>query len=350
MGALKYTVILAFFTFLLAQWFDERPLKVLILNSIISATTWLAPNPQIDPQGWIEYVRSVQDPNFLFFRHIFHASSNKYEDRKIKLSDGRFNYIRVFKPNQKEKSSSLPIFVWFHGGGYVFGNYSYENQFLEPLSQQDQLKVIVISVDYRLAPENKFPAAVIDADLSLEWIHNNARNLGGNPNQIFIGGESAGATISTVLAFLSRENIKKYNFKGLYLSSPGFLLLGTKSYKKYKSGYVLSESWIEVFTTSYVQNISDWANPLASPTQNPNFSGLPHTLVHIAELDMVKDGAISFCQRLYDENFGKVSWKIFEGVSHAGLASFRWLFTKQSNEALVDLTTWIGDILKHMEK
>jgi acetyl esterase len=326
----------------------HRPLKVIFLEFLLNGSFryFGVPNPAVDPYGWIEGVRKMH----LLFHHT--TPTQYSDDMRVVLEDGRQNWIRVVYPDKKDSHThkDLPVFVWFHGGGYCLGNYTFEDEFLFPLAKR--LNAIAISVDYRLAPENKFPAAISDAYLSFNWIYENAHRFGGDRKKIFVGGESSGATLSLSVSYLLMQNERARDadghpkIRGVYLNSPGFLMLHSDSYNLYREGYILCEDWIKVFSTSYVNKLEDWRNPTASPLNLKNLSGFPTALVHVAGLDVVRDGSLYFVERLVSENEGKVDHKVFPNIPHAGISSFRWLFKTESNQAIDHLQQWVHSILK----
>jgi acetyl esterase/lipase len=359
-AAILFCAVLISVVFL--GYFSRRPLKIVFLESIIRLGFAVSgvPSPRDDPHGWVHGVRdwlswvhgvrrthlnfnSVSSPN--------DEPEQLSKDIQIELKDGRSNWIRVFSPvplSQRVRKD-YPVFLWFHGGGYCLGNYTYEDNFLFPLSQR--LDSLIISVDYRLAPEFKFPSAIDDAYLSFHWIHDNIHTFGGDNSKIFVGGESSGASISMAIAHLLRENahsaeVSKPSIKGLYLNCPGILLLESESYREYREGYILDESWLRVFMMTYVNKLEDWKDPKASPLNMHNLSGLPHALVHISNLDVVRDGSLYLVERLEKENPGKVHFKVFDNIPHAGISSFRWLFKKESDEAIEHVFEWVQKLLE----
>lgn len=320
----------------------ERPIKIIFLETSLKAyfVATMVPNPLEDPYGWINGVRNAH----LHLRT--EEIENRSKDLHIKLKDGSNNFIRIFFPSDYDKNrKDYPVFLWFHGGGYCLGNYSYEDGFLFPLS--DRIGALVISVDYRLAPEHKFPAAIQDAYLSFQWIAENIGKYGGDTNKIFVGGESSGASISMVISYLVRESnntLPEHKIRGIYLNCAGILKFDSDSYKLYRKGYILEEDWIKVFSVSYVKRLEEWRNPMTSPLNLDSLTGLPNALIHISNLDVVRDGNLYLVERLEKENPGKVSWKVFDGIPHAGISSFRWLFTEESDQAIEHINEWVTNL------
>jgi len=342
---MKTQVFFLICALLVAYFFPKavRPFKIILLDTLVNICFRMLsiPDPLENPYGWIEAVRKIQDT----FSWTRATNAKNYE---IHLADGRTNLIRIFFPNDKNETN-LAVLLWFHGGGYCLGNYSYEDPFLYPLSQS--LNAIVVSIDYRLAPEHKIPSALTDAALSFQWVVENIHKFGGNNSKIFIGGESSGASISMILSYYTRDYQIRNGIKirGLYLNCPGVLLLDSVSCKLYRNGYILDQHWIRVFSYSAVNKIEDWKSELASPINYKNFSGLPTTLVHLANLDVVRDGTLHLVQRLHDENHGKVIYRIYDNLPHAGISSFRWFFKTESNDAIDHIVEWINDVLSLVE-
>ena len=152
------------------------------------------------------------------------------EDRYIKGSNDEMK-IRIYTP---DKEGTLPVLVYFHGGGWVIGNIETHNALCHSLSHLAECKVI--SVDYSLAPESRFPAAIEDAYLSVKWVQDHAAELGINEDHIAVGGDSAGGNLAAVVSYLAHQrNELQISYQLLFYPSTGFEL--TESYEKYGEGY-----------------------------------------------------------------------------------------------------------------
>ena len=137
----------------------------------------------------------------LFFRLIFLLPKThpgvRIEQYTIQASDTKNRIrLRVYKP--QKASAPVPVLVWVHGGGYVVGNLNMSDERLLQFVQE--LGIAIVSVDYRLAPEHPFPAALDDAYATLKWVHDQAHVLGIDPNRIAVGGDSAGGGLAAALA------------------------------------------------------------------------------------------------------------------------------------------------------
>ena len=111
--------------------------------------------------------------------------------------------IRIYTPRELKTGEKLPVLLWFHGGGFVIGYLETHDSVCRMLA--NQADCIVVAVDYRLAPESKFPAAVEDCQAALKWVALHAVEFGADPKRIAVGGDSAGANLATVIAILARD-------------------------------------------------------------------------------------------------------------------------------------------------
>ncbi len=124
------------------------------------------------------------------------------EDRRIP-GPGSHIPIRIYTPREIKAGEKLPVLLWFHGGGFVIGSLDTHDSVCRMLA--NQADCIVVSADYRLAPECKFPAAVEDCEAALKWLALHAVEFGADPQAIAVGGDSAGANLATVVAILARD-------------------------------------------------------------------------------------------------------------------------------------------------
>ena len=158
----------------------------------------------------------------LFFRLVFLLSKThpgvQIEQYWIQASDTKSRVrLRVYKP--QKASAPIPVLVWVHGGGYVVGNLNMSDERLLPFVQE--LGITIVSVDYRLAPEHPFPAALDDAYCALKWVHDQAHVLGIDPNRIAVGGDSAGGISCRPGPMVLRPGGSKARFSTANLSDVG---------------------------------------------------------------------------------------------------------------------------------
>ncbi|WP_121662354.1 alpha/beta hydrolase [Metabacillus litoralis] len=247
-------------------------------------------------------VPPVEQQNLKEARALFVESSSslnlteeihQVEDRKI-LGYEHDISIRIYSPND---NSSLPALVYFHGGGWVIGNIETHDSLCRILANHAQCKVI--SVDYGLAPEHKFPVPVEDAYLATKWVYDHADDLGVDRKFIAVGGDSAGGNLAAVTCYLAvqRKDISISN-QLLFYPSTGFE--PTESYEKYGEGYYLTKSTMNWFRQQYLSSISDTQSPLAAPMLIPeeDAAKLPPAYIVTAEYDPLCDGGEEYSRKL----------------------------------------------------
>ncbi|MBO8173410.1 MAG: alpha/beta hydrolase [Bacillaceae bacterium] len=202
--------------------------------------------------------------------------------------------IRIYKP---EGSGIHPALVYFHGGGWVLGNLDSHDALCRSLV--NRADCVVVSVDYSLAPEHKFPVAVEDAYLATRWISEHADELGIDPNRIAVGGDSAGGNLATVVCHLSRvRQSPSVCYQLLIYPSTGFYL--TESFEKYSEGYFLTQSTMTWFRECYFNHEDELKSPLAAPVllSESELAEMPPALIMTAEYDPLRDGGKDYADKL----------------------------------------------------
>lgn len=241
-------------------------------------------------------------------------SVEKIENRAIPGLAGEIP-IRIYQP---QGSSPFPILVYFHGGGWVICNLDTHDSLCRSLA--NGASCIVISVDYRLAPEHKFPAAVDDAYAATQWAAENAETFNGDPNRIAVGGDSAGGNLVAVVSFMARDNGSP-SLKHQLLIYPVTDLssFDTRSYREHGEGYILTRDSMEFYRGHYIRSEEDALNPYASPLLAQDLSGLPPALVITAEFDVLTDESKAFANRLRQAGV-PVTYSCYEGMIHPFLS------------------------------
>lgn len=244
--------------------------------------------------------------------------------------------IRIYKPSDKPK---LPIIVFYHGGGWIVGNINTHDFVCRNLAVRSS--AIVISVDYRLAPEHKFPAAVNDAYEALLWASKNALSIGGDPGRVVVAGDSAGGNLAIVACLMSRDlNGPKIAYQVPMYPSTNLTDLDTESYKCFGKGYYLTKSVIKALIPMYISNKKDLRNPYASPLLATDFKNLPPALVITAQFDPFRDEGEAYARKLIDAGI-PVRLRRFEGVIH-GFISFGGILA-QANAAINEIAAELAN-------
>jgi len=206
--------------------------------------------------------------------------------------------VRVYHPHTAQTQKSLPALVYIHGGGWTIGDLDTHDVLCRSLCLQ--AGVVVVSVDYRMGPEHKFPAAYDDTVAAFNWTVANASALGVDANRIAIGGDSAGGNLSAAACIGLRDQ------KGLSVQ-PAFQLLiypatimwqDTPSYHANGQGYMLTKDSIAYYTDNYLRNRDDAKDWRASPQWASTHAGLPPAFVMTAGFDPLRDEGLMYADAL----------------------------------------------------
>jgi len=225
--------------------------------------------------------------------------------------------VRVYA---SEHGGVRPALVYFHGGGWVLGSLDTHDAVCRALAKESG--AVVISVDYRLSPEHKFPSAVDDAHAATMWVAANAERLGIDARRIAVGGDSAGGNMATVVALRFRDaggpalasQVLLYPVTDLSSSETG-------SYRELADGYFLTRAAMDWFRGHYLASIDHKSHPEVSPLLAPDLSGLPPALVITAEFDPLRDEGEAYAQRLRQAGVPVTATR-YPGMIH-GFASMR---------------------------
>jgi acetyl esterase len=216
--------------------------------------------------------------------------------------------VRIYRP----AGASRAALVYFHGGGWVLGSLEGSDGSCRALA--NRARVVVISVDYRLAPETKFPGAVEDAYASVRWVADHASELGIDAARIAVGGSSAGGNLAAAAALLARER-RGPTIAFQLLTVPVMELRSTaKSTEEFAEGYGLSKADMEWFGTHYVRSDADRDDPRASVLR-ADLRDMPPALVITAECDPLRDDAEAYAERLRTEGVD-ASYKRYPRMFH----------------------------------
>lgn len=204
--------------------------------------------------------------------------------------------VRLYRPLNAPKDKLLPMLVFFHGGGWVIGSIKTHDRVCRYLANASG--ALVISVDYRLAPEHKFPIGIEDCMAATTWAASHAAKIGGDARRLSVGGDSAGANIAAVITHMARDN-KGPAITFQILLYPVTDALGEQpSRSQYAQGFALEGATIDWFTAQYVNSPVDCANPLISPLRGNNFAGLPPAFIITAGLDPLCDEGEAYVEKL----------------------------------------------------
>ena len=183
--------------------------------------------------------------------------------------------VRIYRPRETAATERLPVVLWFHGGGFVIGNLDTHDSACRRLAKDAD--AVVVAVDYRLAPEAKFPAAVDDCMAALRWVAANGPELDADVTRLAVGGDSAGGNLATVCALLARnEGTPKLAFQ------------------------LLTRNSITWFYRQYLRSPRESSDFRFAPLVADDLSNLPPALVLVAGYDPLRDEGVQYATRLIE--------------------------------------------------
>jgi acetyl esterase len=238
-------------------------------------------------------------------------------DRRLPAPTGEVG-VRIYTPRPLAAEETLPIVLHFHGGGFIAGSVDTHDAIARHLCAHAE--AIVIGVDYRLAPEHPFPAAVDDAYGALSWAAEHAAEIGGDPSRIAVAGDSAGGNLAAVLCQLTRERRgPAIAFQALLYPVVDFDLATPRaSMAQFGGGdFFLSVHDMEMFRSHYFTDVAgQMRDPHASPLVAEDLSGLPPALILTSECDPLRDEGKAYADRLAAAGV-PVQYHCVEGTIHA---------------------------------
>jgi acetyl esterase len=262
--------------------------------------------------------------------------SVKTEDRAID-AEGRKIPVRVYTP---ARDGPFPVVVFFHGGGWVAGTLETHDPYCRALATE--AGVIVASVDYRLAPEHKFPAGLEDCLAATEWVLAHVGELGGEVLRVMVGGDSAGGTLATVVALLLRDKgVAGLAGQILLYPATAYYDPPTASYLENAEGYGLTRKGMIWFWDHYLNNKAEARDFRAAPLLAPSLAGLPKAFVVTAEYDVLRDEAQAYAKRLAEEGV-PVTHVFVAGMNHGFAASANeFPLLPQAKDVLRRVAAWV---------
>lgn len=220
--------------------------------------------------------------------------------------------LRLYRP----ADGVLPAFIFFHGGGWVVGDLDTHDVICRQVATQ--ANVVVIAVDYRLAPEHRFPAAVKDAWSATTWIAAHAAELGIDATRIAVGGDSAGGGLAAVVALMARDARTLRLALQVLVYPVTDLRAASASYSTYAEGYLLTSAAMSWYIAQYAPTsdaVNDWR---ASPLRAPWVHGVAPALIIAAELDPLIDEGAAYARRLKGARV-PVDYQVIPGMIHGFL-------------------------------
>jgi acetyl esterase len=245
--------------------------------------------------------------------------------------------LRVYRPAGLPDATSLPAYVYFHGGGWVIGDLETHDVLCRQLTAASGASVI--SVDYRLAPEHKFPAAADDAWAATRWIVAHAAELGLDAGRLAVGGDSAGGNLAAVVALMARDAGGPAIRQQVLIYPVVDVMRETRSYADFAEGYMFTRDSMRWFVAHYLRSKDDAGDWRVSPLRAPSLAGLPPALIVTAGFDLLRDEGEMYAGRLRDAGV-TVDYVCYGGMVHGFAGMGKLIDTAQRAVSL------IGDTLR----
>jgi acetyl esterase len=221
------------------------------------------------------------------------VTSVREED--ISLSDHPIR-VRIYAPNP---GNNLPCILFFHGGGWTLNDLDTHDDLCRSICSD--VEAVVISVDFRLAPEHKFPAAIDDSYAALEWVFENHGRLGIDTDRIAVAGDSSGATQATVVCRLARDRgLPAIRYQWLLYPVTDFYDRNTVSYEENATGYSLDREMMVWFWGNYIDDTTDRNDSRLCPLRCDDLAGMPPGLVMTAHYDPLRDEGETYAKKLIE--------------------------------------------------
>ncbi|GKU78417.1 alpha/beta hydrolase [Paenibacillus sp. L3-i20] len=255
----------------------------------------------------------------------------KVQDLKCPGPEGHIP-LRIYIP---EGEAPFPALIYYHGGGFVLGGLESHDSICRSIA--NKASCIVVAVDYRLAPEHKFPAAVEDAYAALTWVFQHTEELNINPQKIAVGGDSAGGNLAAVMSIKAAERGGTPIVYQLLI----YPAVTTDTSFQYPSmienatGYLLTRESILWFYSQYLSKLEDISDSFASPLLHGDLSNLPPAMIITAQFDPLRDEGAAYAERLQSAGV-PVNYKCYEGMIHQFFHLAHEIDT--ANQALEDAT------------
>lgn len=219
--------------------------------------------------------------------------------------------VRIYTPTGR---GPFPVLVFFHGGGWVICNLDTHDGMCRQLT--NAAGCVVVSVDYRLAPEHRYPAAAEDAYAATRWVAANAAAIGADPARVAVGGDSAGGNLTAVVALMARDRGGPPLVFQLLVYPATDAPDGTASYRDNADGYFLTAAAMRWYWGHYLGSNTACREPYACPLRAPDLQNLPPGLVITAEFDPLRDEGEAYAARLREAGV-PVQVSRYDGMVHA---------------------------------
>ncbi len=239
-------------------------------------------------------------------------------DHRVPVKGGEIT-VRMYSPGGKK---SQPALVFYHGGGWVIGDLYTHDGICRSIA--NAAGCAVASVDYRLAPEAKYPTAVEDSYAAFSWVIANAGTLGIDARRVAVGGDSAGGNLAAAVSLMARDRRAPAPIQQTLIYPVTNYGLDTPSYHENATGFLLTRDAMHWFWNHYLEREAQGQEPYASPLLAPSLAGLPPALVITAGCDPLRDEGEAYAARLRDAGV-PVTMTRYDGMFHGFIRMTRLL-------------------------
>ena len=260
----------------------------------------------------------------------------KVMDMHVRVTSG-YIPIRVYSPSHK---TPLPVFIYIHGGRFISGNLDTHDAICRRIAKL--AGYMVVGVDYRLAPEHKFPTALHDVDAVASWIASHGEEIDANPRKIAIGGDSAGGNLAAGATLLARDRGNPSYICQVLVYPMLDATCSLPSHKTYASGYGPRSEDMKRGYTEYIPEGTDLKAFLASPLWCEDLYGLPQALITTAEYDSLRDEGERYAENLKMAGTD-IQHVCYEGAIHGIMQ--RAAIWELGRRSIVDVAHYLREIL-----
>jgi len=252
----------------------------------------------------------------------------RVENRSIPGPGGEIP-LRLYYPAGEPPFATL---VYFHGGGWVIGDLDTHHGLCHALAKTSGC--LIVAVDYRLAPEHRYPAAIEDAYAATRWVAGNSDLIQADPTRFAVGGDSAGGHLAAVVALMARDRQGPRIDLQVLIYPITDCNFNTASYIENQEGYMLTRDLMKWFWNHFIEDQGQAEEPYAAPLRAESLAGLPRALIITAEYDPLRDEGEAYGKRLREAGV-QVTLSRYAGMVHAFLRMTAVL--DQAREALDEI-------------
>jgi len=275
-------------------------------------------------------------------RTVLDKSTEKWQSKPIPFSTIKNMNIKIASNNvpvrvyTPDNGKNLPLIIYSHGGSWVSGNLDVYDNVCRKLSKNS--KAIVISVNYRLAPEHPFPAGLNDVYNVLQWVSKNAEKINGDSSRICVAGDSAGGNLSAAVSQMAHDKAGPHiTSQVLIYPSTNIYQLNTKSWSYFGMDYDSTKENSQKLISLYVPRLEDRKSIYASPLLSKNINDLPNTLIITAEFDPLRDEGEAYGAKLKNAGVDVVSTR-YKGVTHGFIT--RDKITEKADDVISEISSY----------